>query len=126
MLTRQEVFDKVYSYFLFEDKPFSIEYNVCLYRGPNGEKCAFGIFIPDDLYHGGLEGRPANIILEKFAPELNLNPEDGQFFSELQKCHDYAALLPAEYVYKKGPLRFSLELLASKYNLEIPSGFDGS
>ena len=28
----------------------------CLYRGPNGEKCAVGMFIPDYLYKKNMEG----------------------------------------------------------------------
>jgi hypothetical protein len=50
----QEIFDKVAQH-LAAQKEQSMD-RFCLYRGPNCTKCAFGIFIPDDLYSEGLEG----------------------------------------------------------------------
>lgn len=32
---------------------------VCLYRGPNGKKCAVGMFIPDEKYSPSMENKSA-------------------------------------------------------------------
>jgi len=59
-VTAQEIFDEVATH-LAKQKVQSAKRNEargdhsCLYRGPNSTKCAFGIFIPDELYSEALE-----------------------------------------------------------------------
>jgi len=48
MRTRQEEFDIVVKH-LETQKQRSSKGNGCLYRGPNGTKCAVGILIPDNV-----------------------------------------------------------------------------
>ncbi len=59
----QEVFDKVAQHLLKQCKQSSNRYHLdagdeptCLYRGPDGLKCAVGCLIDDKAYHQGLEG----------------------------------------------------------------------
>lgn len=36
---------------------------MCLYRGPDGRKCAFGLILPDDEHTPDLEGRSVDILV---------------------------------------------------------------
>lgn len=62
----------------------------CLYRSPNGKKCALGHLIPDDRYSESLEGRGVShaLLVDVGFGELSL--EDEEFFNNLQTCHDGA------------------------------------
>lgn len=59
--TAQELFDQVATHLLTQNAK-SIAYSSandgvsCRYRGPNGLRCAIGIFIPDDQYEPWMEG----------------------------------------------------------------------
>lgn len=55
MLTMQEIFDKVVDHLLTQGKRSAKERphltsQACLYRGPDGLKCAVGCLIPDSEY----------------------------------------------------------------------------
>lgn len=61
MLTPQKIFDTVATH-LFTQGERSYDRSdpeVCLYRGPNGLKCAVGVLIPDELYDPEMEGLAA-------------------------------------------------------------------
>ncbi len=80
-----------------EDNEFS-----CLYRGPNGSKCAAGFLIKDEYYHEGMEG--SSVVYGKQVRDAiilsqGLNPEDHEWSWEsdsnffralgvLQEAHD--------------------------------------
>jgi hypothetical protein len=59
MLTRQEIFDKAVGGVIAHGGPsvkrlaFGVE---CLYRGPDGRRCAAGQLVPDHLYDPRAEG----------------------------------------------------------------------
>jgi hypothetical protein len=54
----QEVFDRIARHLLRQgQKSKKADSNACLYRGPEGLKCAVGILIPDTLYSEKLEDR---------------------------------------------------------------------
>ena len=44
----------------------------CMYRGPDGKKCAVGLFITDKHYNVELEGKVASLDLFKSIPLLPL------------------------------------------------------
>ncbi len=50
--TRQKMIDHVKSN--FKGKSIGMD-GVCLYRGPDGKKCAVGLFIPDSEYDPEME-----------------------------------------------------------------------
>ena len=51
-MTNQEIFDKVCEHLMKQGcKSIENDTGLCRYRGPNGLKCAAGIFIPDELYN---------------------------------------------------------------------------
>lgn len=49
-LSKQEIFDRTAAHLLAQGEPASISGD-CMYRTPNGLKCAVGALIPDEVYH---------------------------------------------------------------------------
>jgi len=61
-MTKQETFNVVAKHL----KKQGVRSNYrgrCLYRGPNGLKCAAGVLIPDNYYEDRLEGSTASTLL---------------------------------------------------------------
>jgi len=85
----------------------------CLYRGPDGLKCAIGALIPDELYSKEMEGYTIDRLLinerDRF-PELSKLFEgiDEQLLSDMQDIHDFNEPDQWEYNFK---------LIAEDYNL---------
>lgn len=79
----QEVFDKVVNH--LATQKVQSKADVCLYRGPYGTKCAFGIFIPDEVYSANLENHTALVLLgaarSKAAGELNVAADGFSWFT---------------------------------------------
>lgn len=94
-MNKQEIYDKVKAHLLAQGRrairPGSK--NVCMYRAPNGDKCAVGVLIADEHYSEDLEGRPAyhnhdvNYALCKSGVAEHLF-----FVSELQAIHDVVSV----------------------------------
>jgi len=82
-MTEQEIFNTVFLGLKGQGFVRSIRAGMCMYRGPNGLKCAVGHLIPDEKYEKDFEFGPlynvANAIgLKKFV----------LFLSDLQSVHD--------------------------------------
>lgn len=65
--------------------------SACLYRGPNGTKCAIGMFIPDLLarkadYQGSCSINHLYHIMPEFQSFMPLESLEG--LAELQSAHD--------------------------------------
>ncbi len=97
-ISHQEAFDKVARHLAAQGGPsrgLNPSRNLmCLYRGHDGRKCAFGIFIPDDEYTPEMEGftidySHASGGVGHFVRH-NIYMEDLKFFRALQKAHDKA------------------------------------
>ena len=115
-LTRQEAFDKALAHLRQQGRP-AMNVALCTYRSDDGGKCAVGALIPDELYTMGMEGKPANLLIEN-CPELRtvFNPKDASFYRTLQwELHDNNAG-------DAGPFLVALELGAARvaaiYDLE--------
>jgi len=68
-----------------------VHYNTCLYRGPNGTKCAVGMFIPDKLYDSGMDDGSQNDVeslLSEHAELAKIMPLDLLVLKEFQSIHD--------------------------------------
>ncbi|MGQ7794435.1 hypothetical protein ACUN0C_18675 [Faunimonas sp. B44] len=79
---RQEAFDTVVRHLFKQGK--QAKFGGCVYRGPEGTKCAVGCLIPDELYSPKLEGRsvfslPQRVLDQLPAPSL---------LDKLQQAHD--------------------------------------
>ena len=62
-MNAQEIFDKVATH-LSKQGHRAFDDNACMYRSPNGDKCAMGCLIPDEEYNADtMEGRGASILL---------------------------------------------------------------
>ena len=60
----------------------------CLYRGPNGRKCAVGMFIPDKLYQLRFEDVSAQSVLCDEVKLEKLMPLNIDGMTALQNVHD--------------------------------------
>ena len=66
----------------------------CLYRHPKGNKCAVGMYIPDELYDSNWEG--LNVI-HIWGKVKNILPiDDSEFWRNLQINHDAGSKYPHE------------------------------
>lgn len=79
----QEIFDTVSVHLLTQNKKSqeSSFYSSCLYRGPNGTKCAVGCLIKDEFYDSSLE----NYIADSFCV-INSLELSGIVISEEIEC----------------------------------------
>lgn len=93
----QEIFDKVVNHLRKQNaKSVDPVTNTCLYRGPNGMKCAVGCIIPDKDYLPEMEGKTckySDIHSEKdgiVGRYLYKNNLPFNLLYELQLIHDEA------------------------------------
>lgn len=82
-MTAQEVFDTVAKHLLAQGARASADNGECLYRGPNGTKCAVGCLLADEEYNSDMEG---NSVWGIELPE-RLKVHAG-LLSDLQALHD--------------------------------------
>lgn len=121
-LTQQDIFNTVYVHLLIQNKasaedPATVAgVGSCLYRGPNGLKCAVGAVITDEEYTPKMEGtcegggnvksiHDAGLLPARLVPHI-------QFLTSLQSVHDHFP--PTEW-------KDRLNGVARMYNLTIPS-----
>lgn len=110
-MNKQEIFDEVVTFILNQGKPSRTEDGIkCLYRSPDGCKCAFGALISDDEYVPEMEYNMANEVIARF----NLSRFYGHeyFIRELQKAHDNANVFNFVHDFKT-----NVKKIASLYNL---------
>jgi hypothetical protein len=90
-MNKQEIFDKVATHLLTQNKK-SLSKNGCSYRGLDNTKCAIGCLIPDDKYTSSLEGHSLlnKLVMEVLTEELGiLDGYDVGLLDILQCLHDY-------------------------------------
>jgi hypothetical protein len=99
----QLLFDRTYTAFVYERSAPAALYtpsgvlSACLYRGPNGSRCALGLHIPDVLYKPEMECNDSNSLLESFSELAFLKPYK-QLLRELQCVHDTSAVESSHYL----------------------------
>ena len=92
MIDRNEIFNKVFAHLVIQGKPSrNIEDYICVYQNSDGDKCAIGCLIPDELYTMGLEGngvrdKKVKDVLRQVFPNIGL--KDFEFLENLQQLHD--------------------------------------
>ena len=98
-MTNQEMFDKVCAHLLTQLSTSLDDTGTCLYRGPDGKKCAIGCLIPDELYTEDLEKKEIRTLLDYSIGNSELSAYLSQFNKDLlirlQKTHD--AYPPTEW-----------------------------
>lgn len=89
----QQAFDKAYLGLKAQGFERSHKNEACLYRGPDGKKCALGHVIPDEHYLPEMEHDSAFAVVEQY-PEVvpvGLRGDWGKrALHRLQRCHDQA------------------------------------
>lgn len=131
-MNRQEMFDKVWDHFVTKGKPLSVSAKgSCFYRGPKGERCAFGVLIPDRLYDPNMDafgGVRASSLLrwypdvaEYLDAEVSYEEATGDmlFIDDLQTAHDRVAKGDADWL--EAGIEGSLRELADRYDLVVPA-----
>lgn len=81
LASAQEVFDQAATHLLRQGVQ-SINSKTCMYRSPEGLKCAAGCFISDEEYLTSYEGRSWNLLLD-------LPGHHRELIRKLQELHDY-------------------------------------
>lgn len=93
MLTRQQMFNTAYHGLAAQGFVQSMRINekgdpCCLYRGPEGRRCALGYLIPDSAYSGDYENTSGHFLTEQgYIP--NVAKEDASWVNRLQMVHDH-------------------------------------
>lgn len=61
--------------------------SICCYRTPDGNACAAGCFIPDELYSGSFEGISTDgfFNLKRLEDKIDISPEDLDRAKEIAK-----------------------------------------
>lgn len=121
-MQKQTMFNRVWNHFIVRGNPRSVDpdlANECLYRGPNGAKCAAGLFISDKRYDPEIEKAPISdhemkVYLSRGAAKQVV------FLRELQEAHDN---INGSHEPKKAMEEFesSLRKLAKEHNLTLPT-----
>lgn len=91
-MNKQEVFDKIATHLLTQKRQaFDEKTNGCVYRAPNGDKCAIGCLIPDEFYFSAFE----QLFVEDLATaypsllsSIGLGEIPVTFLEDLQCIHD--------------------------------------
>jgi len=90
-MTRQEWFDTSVRGLRAQGGPSVCEVSgFCVYRGPEGRKCAIGFLIPDEKYDILMEQcSPVNSDRVAGALGIDRTSSDARFLAEMQGCiHD--------------------------------------
>jgi hypothetical protein len=88
-MERQEVFDTVARH-LHKQGVASVDLDeTCLYRGPDGLRCAIGVLIPDSVYRSDMEYEKIRVIADYDGmPAFIADPGNEDFLVYLQYVHD--------------------------------------
>lgn len=114
LYTKQEIFDKVWDWFVVQGNPRSInELGQCFYRRDDGAKCAVGILIPDEAYIPSWDTTNVSATNLPWVID-NFDTETVGFLQHLQSAHDSTgASIPN--------IRERFLAVASSHGLTVPS-----
>ena len=97
-LSNQEILNRVTVHLYRQGKqakkPMEDGGNFCLYRAPDGSKCAVGCLIPDELYDPSFENNSADFFFysePEVGTAMNINIHDKmslRLLNRLQSIHD--------------------------------------
>lgn len=90
MKTQQEVFDFVVKALVEQGRPaWDPKQRMCMYRTPDGCKCAAGHLIPDESYKPSFERKSIDaVVLRGVVAAIGV---EGHLLYRLQRAHDQAA-----------------------------------
>jgi len=84
-------FNTVWQWFIVEKKPRSMgEYKDCLYSGPGGDRCAYGVCLTDEelayTIEAGMNGMSCGLVIDRLG--ITRHDDTDYFYSNLQRTHD--------------------------------------
>jgi hypothetical protein len=92
MKTRQELFNAVALALIAQRGPSFEVGKGCMYRGPNGRKCAAGHLIPDEVYRPTMETISFSGLDTPVYDAMGVDDKDVLFVQRLQRAHDAPVL----------------------------------
>ena len=94
-MTKQEIFDKVVKHFSIQRQAAGRGVMLCcMYRTPDGRKCAVGALIPDEAYDPSCEGEGVSTLFREYPDMMRvsgLTRRHEVLLIDLQRAHDSAA-----------------------------------
>jgi len=112
-MKNQEIFDKAYLGLKSQGFIRSVSSGIsCVYRGPEGRKCAVGWLIPDEKYDPKFDTEIWGF--QRIFKEIRISISQQQDFliEELRFCHDSSR--------QPETMRNKLHTIAKDFNLKIP------
>ena len=119
-MTKQEIFDTVLHALRKQGRASvkthpedGIPTDMCVYRAANGDKCAAGHLIPDDLYDPKMEDKTFIYVSKSFGTgcALGMDSSDVEFVGLLQNAHDDYLTKGLEH------WELQMESVAARYSL---------
>lgn len=107
-MNNQEAFNKMVQHLRFQKVESISKDGTCMYRGPNGLKCAVGALIPDEEYRLEFEKSIASNVAKKCP---SLDGIDKNFLDKMQNAHDNVAIRFWEDEFKE---------IAEEFDLYVP------
>jgi hypothetical protein len=130
----QTVFDKTVNFLLKQGRPAMRDDGddwTCLYRGPNGTKCAVGFWMPDDCWHESMNGTDLGSLIRE--EEFDKIPKTRrkklskwiddfviphrELLTSLQAAHDSPTVRKDDESFHKTRLKARLREVAKRYGL---------
>lgn len=118
-MNKQEIFDTVSKFLLKQGHACKNEFGFCTYRGKNGDMCAVGALIPDELYSEDMDkdldgiGTGVEYLCNHFTNTLPIWFHDNRVLLEaLQDIHDTPSSWDSSV-----NMKYKLLTLAEDYNL---------
>lgn len=109
-MTNQEAFDTMVRHLRKQGrKSENDQKDYCLYRGPEGLKCAVGVLIPDSEYQKKWD--EAGIRVNELGHCQSLNGLDLTMLEKMQFAHDCASVDSWEICFER---------IAARYHLSMP------
>lgn len=94
-MNRQIIFDVVLFGIRAQGGPSSTQEGSCKYRGPNGRRCAVGMWISDAQYNSSMEGNKVEAVIRQYDVPTWFW-QHASFLNDLQMAHDYASTEPRQ------------------------------
>lgn len=94
-MNNQEAFDLMVNHLITQGRAAADDNGECLYRGPEGTKCAVGILIPDDKYTPAMENLNPYQLVEHHGLDFG-DVETGFLYDAQNRLHDIPAREPRD------------------------------
>jgi hypothetical protein len=120
-VTNQEIFNTVVTHFAsMKHRSMLEDGETCAYRAPDGNKCAIGVLIPDDVYKPDIEGQGFSFDYSDADVNMWINStftiDNYGLLCSLQTAHDLSRYWRQEEGRER--LQQELRYIASANNLD--------